>query len=87
MSIDVPRGLVFNRLVHTKGLKAEFGFESRRGKLQVSSMFACNYILHADYHGVSSFSVSYVPIKIKISHIVILHYHVETLSALPNLTV
>ena len=41
-SSKVPRGLVFNRLVHTKGLKAEFGFESRRGKLQVSSMFACN---------------------------------------------
>ena len=38
----LPRGLVFNRLVHTKGLKAEFGFESRRGKLQVSSMFACH---------------------------------------------
>ena len=45
-------------------------------------MFACNYILHADYHGVSGFSVSYVPIKIKTSHIVILHYHVETLSEL-----
>ena len=63
------------------------GFESQRGKLQVSSMFACNYILHADSHGVSVFSVSYVPIKIKISQIVILHYHVEMLSALPNLTV
>ena len=40
--VIIPRGLVFNRLVHTKGLKAEFGFESRRGKLQVSSMFACH---------------------------------------------
>ena len=47
-------------------------------------MFACNYILHADYHGVSGFSVSYVPIKIKISHIVNLHSHVEVLSALPK---
>ena len=49
-------------------------------------MYACNYILHADYRGVSSFSVSYVPIKIKNSHIVILHSHVEMLSPLPMLT-
>ena len=56
------------------------------GELQVSSMYACNYILHADYRGVSSSSVSYVPIKIKNSHIVILHSHVEMLPALPNLT-
>ena len=48
-------------------------------------MFACNYVLHADYHGVSSFSVSYVPIKIEISYIMTLHSHVEMLSALPNL--
>ena len=60
-----PRGLVFNRLVHTKGLKAEFGFESRRGKLQVSSMFACNYVVHAGHRDILGFSVSYLSIKTK----------------------
>ena len=33
---------------------------------QVSGMFACDYILHADYCGMLSFSVSYMYINIKI---------------------
>ena len=45
-----------------------------KGKLQVGSMFACNYILHADYHGVSGFSVSYVPIKLKFLHDIASHF-------------
>ena len=36
------------------------------GATQVSGMFACDYILHADYYGMLSFSVSYMYIKIKI---------------------
>ena len=60
--------LVCWKLVLSKRSKAESGFESQRGKLQVSSMFACDYILHADYCDVLAFSVSYMFIKIKFCH-------------------
>ena len=72
-----PPGLVFSKLVLSKRLKAKSGFESQRGKLQVSSMFACNYILHADYHGVSGFSVSYVPVKLKFLHDMASHFRTK----------
>ena len=36
------------------------------GETQVSGMFACDYILYADYCGMPSFSVSYMSIKIKV---------------------
>ena len=56
----------FRRLFLSKRPKAESGFKSQRGKLQVSSMFACDYILHADHCGMLSFSVSSLFVKIKI---------------------
>ena len=50
-------------------------------------MFASDYILHADYHGVSGFYVSYVPIKLKFLMILPHTLELNMSSDLPNLTI
>ena len=74
---SIPRELVLTSSFVVKDSWVGSGFESQRGKLQVSSMFACNYILHADYHGVSGFSVSYVPVKLKFLHDMASHFRTK----------